>query len=161
MDDVTSRVFWLGYHTVMFVTLACVLGALPVLVTGARPRRGPRGFLTAVMAGYLVATVAVGFYSYYFIPSQYTRDLDFSKLPDTWSLGDSHSDSLRKAETPGAVQRDEADRRRAQVERERVEFLGLWSRLTAAGFVLTLAGAGATSFLAKRSAGRPLAGARR
>lgn len=151
MDDMTSRVFWLGYHSVMFITLAGVFGALPVLVTGARPHLSPRRFLATVAGGYLLAALALGFYSYYFIPSQYTRDLDFGKLPDSWSLGESHSDSLRKADTPGAVQPEEATRRRAQVERERGDFIGRWANLAAAGFVLTLGGVGATWLVGRRA----------
>src|SRR5436309_2036231 len=99
MEDAASRTFWLGYHSLMFLTLAGILAALPVLVTGARPRRSLKRFLLTAGAGYLLAVLCLGFFAYNFVPLQYTRDFSWNKLPEGWSLGESHTDALQKAGT--------------------------------------------------------------
>jgi hypothetical protein len=133
MDDTASRTFWLGYHGLMFLTLAGLLGALPVLVTGARPRKSIRRFLLTAAAGYLLAVLCLGFYAYSFLPLQYTRDFTWNKLPEGWSLSESHADALEKARK---AQPDEAARVTARVQDERIAFVKEWGALSVAGLAV-------------------------
>ncbi len=137
MDETASRTFWLGYHGLMFLTLAGLLGALPVLVTGARPRKSMKRFLLTAAAGYLLAVVCIGFYAYSFLPLQYTRDFTWNKLPEGWSLSESHADALEKARK---AQPDEAARLTARVQEERQTFIKEWLLLSAGGGVLAAGG---------------------
>ncbi len=137
VDDATTRGFWLGYHALIFVTLAGVLGALPVLLTGARPARSPRRFVASLSAGYLLAVISLGFYTYHYVPRQYTRDLDWTEPPHTSSLGDHHAYWFKKIEPWSA---DEKTRVTEEMEGERTDFIRTWVVVGATGFVMVFVG---------------------
>jgi len=137
VDDATPRALWLAYHGLIFLTLAGLMAALPVLLAGGRPNRSPRRFVIGAVAGYLLAVVCLGFYAYNFVPRQYTRELDFSDLPHTGSLAEHRTYWYHRTETW-----DPEWRERVRVERdaERADFIRGWALGGAAGFVIGIGG---------------------
>ena len=99
VDDETPRAIWLAYHGLIFLTLAGLLGALPVLLAGGRPHRSPRRFVISAAAGYLLAVICLGFFAFNLVPRQYTSGLDFRELPHTSSLAEHREYWFSRTET--------------------------------------------------------------
>jgi hypothetical protein len=133
VDDGTPRALWLAYHGLIFLTLAGLMAALPVLLAGGRPNRAPRRFVIGAITGYLLAVVCLGFYAYSFVPRQYTRELDFSDLPHTGSLAEHRTYWYARTETWDPEWKE---RVRAERDAERTDFVRGWALGGAVGFAV-------------------------
>jgi hypothetical protein len=128
-------IIYLALFTLLVVAMALAL-LTPLLAVALTSSEARLERVTAGLGAYIGLMVLIGLYAYAMIPAQYTRNLNFTRLPHSNSLASIHSVTQDQLNRPGGFGPEKAGEVRQEMRQEQIGFALRWLLLSVVGLAV-------------------------